>query len=506
MIVDSPNPPLEHPELGEKPMPELLAEAQGTVPVRPVWIPWPMAVLVAPLFWLMPKRFGPHFAAAGWRAAIAGYLTWSVYGTCCLILATNWGTAAGAGSQDYSLLSYMLGLTPSQLSMSTWPAETFWEVLRGPVVVAAEWVAGSDSTCQSTRVLLATGHVGGLLLAAGLMPFVSVGERGSLLLGRLVRLALWASTSIIVPALLIKGLHLLDDWGLLRLVEGPGGRFWTYFQSLVLAGWVAWATWMVWRASQRYVGPADGPGFEPRPPCCEACGYIITGLYPSGVCPECNFPVARSLPQLRQPTAFSMARSRWGRFVGFWKTFAAALARPGFFRHLAVHEEHAHARRYGMWVAILTGAVLTGGIAVTDMNHLSYPGGWMRHFWLYTWIPVASVVQCIYLSLGLVLLIGAIAAGASLFGYRPLLPRATAAFYWASWLPVIAVGMWAWVAFPISLIVHARQEVDWYGALQLPFAGGWLLGTLAYVALLGPVVGAMVRLRQAIRHTRYPNA
>ena len=116
------------------------------------------------------------------------------------------------------------------------------------------------------------------------------------------------------------------------------------------------------------------------------------------------------------------------------------------------------------------------------------------------------MIEVIWLSLGLMVLIGAVASAASLFGYRPVLPRATAAFYWASWLPAVAVGMWAWVAFPMSLIVHARQDVDWYGALQLPFAGGWLLGTFTYVALLGPIAAAIVRLRQAIRHTRYPNA
>ena len=142
----------------------------------------------------------------------------------------------------------------------------------------------------------------------------------------------------------------------------------------MIAVWAAWAVWLIWRASRRYVGPADGPGWEPRPPLCEECGYIITGLHAGGVCPECNFPVAGSLPDLRQRTAFSLATTWRRRFSGFWRTFAEALIRPRFFRHLAVHDEHSIARCYAVWIAVLTGVILTAGVTITDMNHLRLSG------------------------------------------------------------------------------------------------------------------------------------
>ena len=51
-----------------------------------------------------------------------------------------------------------------------------------------------------------------------------------------------------------------------------------------------------WAGMRRYVGPAVGPGFEPRHPLCHTCSYPIVGLPMTGICPECQTPVQNSLP------------------------------------------------------------------------------------------------------------------------------------------------------------------------------------------------------------------
>lgn len=59
------------------------------------------------------------------------------------------------------------------------------------------------------------------LIAVALMPYVSVGERGRLLLGRLVRLTLWASTSVILAALAVEVLEILDDGQFVSRAQPP---------------------------------------------------------------------------------------------------------------------------------------------------------------------------------------------------------------------------------------------------------------------------------------------
>ena len=181
-------------------LPELLAPPRAPVPVRPVWMPWPIAVLLAPLFWLMPRQFGPHFAAAGWRAAIAAYLTWTLYGTCCLVLVETWPDMHGRETGSCGPVSWVCGKVWPDVKQGPWPGPNLSEALRIPLVYPRFLLRERGYLFERFAVLLATAHVGGLLIAVALMPYVSVGERGRLLLGRLVRLTLWASTSVILAA------------------------------------------------------------------------------------------------------------------------------------------------------------------------------------------------------------------------------------------------------------------------------------------------------------------
>ena len=47
-------------------LPEYWPAGPTVEPVRAWWIPWPIAIVLLPLLWLMPKRMGPHFAAVRW--------------------------------------------------------------------------------------------------------------------------------------------------------------------------------------------------------------------------------------------------------------------------------------------------------------------------------------------------------------------------------------------------------------------------------------------------------
>jgi hypothetical protein len=65
---------------------------------------------------------------------------------------------------------------------------------------------------------------------------------------------------------------------------------------------------------------------------CEECGYRLTGLPPTGVCPECGEPISASLdPRRRTPTAWELRGPR-----GFLSTTAQVIFRPRrFYRGLA---------------------------------------------------------------------------------------------------------------------------------------------------------------------------
>ncbi len=57
---------------------------------------------------------------------------------------------------------------------------------------------------------------------------------------------------------------------------------------------------------------------------CESCGYDLTGLEPSGTCPECSRPVGLSLPESRPGSAW---QQRPG-LASWWRTNATVVFAP----------------------------------------------------------------------------------------------------------------------------------------------------------------------------------
>ena len=130
-------------------LPEYWPATPPPDPVRAVWIPWPIAVVLAPLLWLMPGRMGPHFAAVRWPGAIAAHLLWTVYGLACIVNAYE--------SNDHCWVAYLQGQVPGQQQHPVWPAPTMSQIIRTPLAVTAWQLAEEiDDTADKFVACLGT--------------------------------------------------------------------------------------------------------------------------------------------------------------------------------------------------------------------------------------------------------------------------------------------------------------------------------------------------------------
>lgn len=461
--------------------------SQGKPPVRPVWIPWPIAVALAPLFWLMPKRFGPHFAAAGWRAAVAAHVVWGFYGLATLVVAFG-------DSLRYSLAHWLFVKTPTQGAESLWASPTLGEVLRAPLAVLVNGLfammnSGGRPTIWFLRIVIWCLAAEGLLALAALllMPYLAAGERGRLLFGRSVRLVLWATTSLVALGVALQTT-----------------RLWYTDETMVLLGTMVYMVWLVWlviRGGVRYAGPADGPAWQPRVPMCEGCGYTLTALPPSASCPECGRPVVESLPERRGPCRFGAARHVLGRLAAYGPTYAEVLWSRDFFARLRVSDAMAGARRFAIWTC---GLLALAGAAV-DLGWL----GWSRTGSVFAWprdmdVLAACTVGSIA-GLALLLVVGLIALLASRFAVRPGHPNAVAVFYWTAWLAPIAISVAGTIALVVWLIDLALfRWVVQAGNLEIDMYG--LAVSLLAVIPCAVIWRAIVALVRAVRAMRLANA
>lgn len=181
-------------------LPEELPPLQAPVRVRPVWLPWILYVAAAPLFWLMPKQFGPHFAAAGWRAAVGAFVVWTIYAHALLVMSPACGP-----------LAWLIGRTPQQQGWTFWPVATAGEALRAPLAMPAQVIVNyGDSVPRLVRMSRPFAVV--VLVPEGAALLMAAGERNRRLFGRALRLALWASTSLIVLAVAMQAMLLPEFW------------------------------------------------------------------------------------------------------------------------------------------------------------------------------------------------------------------------------------------------------------------------------------------------------
>ncbi len=477
-------------------------------PVRPWWIPWPIAVVAVPLLWILPKRMGPHFAAVRWPGIIAAHLLWTLYGVACICL--------GMTAPEYSWAAWFRG---EAADLPAYAQLTFSQTARAPVAQVAwelcqeanfgmGWGGSGFPAIMSVADLLIwlsviVGIELGLVLLAGLLaPYIAAGERTRRLLVRSVKLLLLGTTILFPVSLAVQ-------WESLRRIGRLDDEV---VYTLLTALGSAWLCWIFVRSGSRYGGPTEGPAWEPRKVLCEACGYALTGLTVDRNCPECGRPIADSMPANRRPTPLAAARGIVARPAGYIHTLLRSLLRLSFFKHVAVHgDEYTAARRFAVWTAALA---FPWGLLVTILSLLP----------VMEWRQIESNLMdvgielgesvCImasvwvFIAIGLLLIFGGLLVLGTRFGRQPTRPMAVVVFYWSAWLlPMIAA------AAVSSAIAEAMDQAGLYDGPAIdwgPFGRvdrGVMLIPMPFIALVAPtILCSAYRLLRGSRETRFANA
>lgn len=283
------------------------------------------------LYWLMPKRIGPHLAVGTFKRAWAAHVI-AVTLTAAIVVA--WALYANG--------------------FSIWSLHELRVKLAEVVIVAAATSAGVPSWFTGAVLIgsIVAGELALVLLAVFLMPWCAGGDSAWSVFKRSLKNVYW-STTLWVPIAAIVGW-----WIAAVAMKAPWFQhlkdLWALFLGLVVFGV---PMFMLLRAlligASRYVGPPDGPAFKPREPLCERCGYCITGLPLSGNCPECGLAVRDSLPGgRRRPNAWQEHEFRPRGLLEVVRLQWRILRDPTFFECLPVRGDLSTARHF-WWVTFM---------------------------------------------------------------------------------------------------------------------------------------------------------
>ena len=283
------------------------------------------------LFWCLPKRYGPHLAAASFRRAFGAHALSLVIAAAVVSLAVLWK----AGSWTAGVHDFRSQVAQQILEISAASARMTWSWLPALMILCC----------------LPLAELGIVALGTLAMPFGAGGDRASSVWKRSVKSAFW-STTVLIPASVILGAAILAFP--LEPGQADGRIPWWLLGPLlaiflVVAGLYAIITTIL--GVLHYAGPPDGPAFSPREPRCDDCGYLIISLPLDSRCPECGTAVRESLPGgRRRPTLWQQHEFKPRGFLELIRSHRAILRSNDFFRGLPVHSGLPSAR-HSWWVS-----------------------------------------------------------------------------------------------------------------------------------------------------------
>ena len=475
-------------------IPEFWPPADGFEPVPTRRIPWLLAPLVAIPAMFAPRRFGPHLAQAEWKAAFLVHFLSAI-----IVLGLYLACIARYESRPQF---------PSlESAFSVSPSLEFREAFACVALLVG-------NACESwTNVLISLAVIAGVeaciwLVALLLVPLYAAGEGAKRAYLRCVKLLFW-STACQLP---IFWLFLHFGYPILHFVYDQD--FWIpTIIAFLEFGWLS----VLYRFGGRYGGPADGPRWKPRSPRCEICGYSLVGLYITGNCPECNSPVADSLPNNRKPTAFARARGVFVRARAFFTTLLAVYRPTTFARRTPLWHDHHAARNFAMIVCALFGAM----IAVSALGILIVNEAFDQSFefapasMTYSNIEMAfrfakpyAVVLLVGLGAALVaaMLILFLCLIFSRFGFRDCANRIVPLFYGSAWMLLIAftATLGGWAAYGIVAIW--RPERTYVISMNIMIDYESIIRTAGFLPSVVTLALALRALRLLLKSTRYANA
>jgi len=435
------------------------------------------------LYWLFPRRYGPHLAAGTWKRALAAHtLSMLVFGAAWLpALFEEMRSTAPYGIRE--MLARMVLATAARSSATGW-----------------NWVPAAI-----TLLCVPVTELALVLLAILIMPWHAGGDRAASVFKRSLKSAYW-STTILMPTALVVFLLLKNPPDVERWFEEHGDLFLSAVLLTLYALPLVLLARMLFVGGTRYVGAPDGPAFAPREPHCDACGYLIIGLPLEARCPECGLEVRASLPGgRRRPTVWQENELRPSGFADLlrlqWRVF-----RPGdFFKRLPVHSGLASARHFwwGTWCLMLlaTLAVLRG-LALLPLEDPEKRGGLIELM-----VPGAIGAMIVPLLLQSLMMFAACLHGQWRYGIRDYRSSAVTCYYSAPlmWpmpgLMILALlpGSWpiyAWLTRnPYLRMLQPSLGINGCGFYQM----------LVGLASLGVLLFWWLRLGRALRDIQHAN-
>jgi hypothetical protein len=309
------------------------AVAGATGGVEPRW-PAALAFLMA---WWMPATTARRMQHVSLARAYAVHFAAVVLGALLIGSVVAW-QASGKSGQGFGFVG--AGIVESARQLTRTPGRL------------ASTIAGGLALTEFGAVLLAFMVAAWGARDEGLWASVANSLRWT-----------WLQTTHLLPLVALIGIlavsidHARDEWlarrAEIRLMEsaaeGSAGAGTASVRAAALREWVRsrpWpeqneveiigyacfigATWFLW-ALLRGVGARRDPPPVPRPPLCEACGYILTGVTGESQCPECGEPLANSLGPDARPGTLWEQRREVGFRRAWWRCCVDPVMRPLWF-------------------------------------------------------------------------------------------------------------------------------------------------------------------------------